>query len=418
MPSPESLLASRIRTARESANLTQADLAEELGIPRSAIVQIEAGNRKVSSLELERIARLVGRDLRDFLQPTFDEDEALSVLFRATAPLGSGVPPQVRDCLAIARERRNLERLAGIERTRRGVANYDLGQPGTRWDAISQGDRIAEEERQRLGLGRVPVPDIAQLIESQGVPTALVELDDDISGFTLIGNAILPLVAVNRAHHANRQRFSFAHEYAHILLDHDTPGQVSRHSERDNLREMRANAFAGAFLLPEEGVRESVAELGKGQPSRLSAAIFDGSDASDALVAESRSEPGSQDIQLYDVMQLAERFGVSPLAMIFRLKHLRLISEPEMQRLRQEDEERRIEDLRILLKLEDQGEQPANAPPPPNPRFVGLALEVYRREKITRPKLVELLGMAGVREQDIDRVIATAGVEDDAPHGV
>lgn len=117
-------------------------------------------------------------------------------------------------------------------------------------------------------------------------------------------------------------------------------------------------------------------------------------------------------------MQLAERFGVSPLAMIFRLKHLRLISEPEMQRLRQEDEERRIEDLRILLKLEDRGEQPANAPPPPNPRFVGLALEVYRREKITRPKLVELLGMAGVREQDIDRVIATAGVEDDAPHGV
>lgn len=417
MSTPQPTLASRIRAAREAANLTQADLATALDIPRSAVVQIEAGNRKVSSLELERIARLVGRDIRDFLRSTFDEEEALTVLFRATTPSeGGGVPPQVRDCLAIARERRNLERLAGLERARRGAATYDLGSPGTRWDAISQGDRIAEEERQRLGLGRVPLPDIAQLIESQGVPTALIELDDDISGFTLTGNDIPALVAVNRKHHANRQRFSFAHEYAHILLDHDTHGRVSRHSERDDLREMRANAFAGAFLLPEEGVREAVAELGKGQPSRRSAAIFDGSGSSDALVAESRTEPGSQDIQLYDVMQLAERFVVSPLAMVFRLKHLRLISEPEMQRLRREDEERRIEDLRILLKLEDQGQTPMEAPPP-NPRFVGLALEVFRRGRISRIKLVELLRMAGVPDKDVDRVVMTAGVDDNAPHG-
>lgn len=419
MPPSKSTLASRIRSARESANLTQADVADELGIPRSAVVQIEAGNRNVSSLELERIAHLVGRNIQDFLQPTFDEEEALTVLFRSTAPSSGGaVPPQVRDCITIARERRNLERLAGIERARRNPASYDLGRPGTRWESISQGDRIAEAERKRLGLDRAPIPDIAQLIESQGVQTALIELEDDISGFTLTGNSIPAIVAVNRSHHPHRQRFSFAHEYAHILLDQDAHGFVSRLSERDDLREMRANAFAGAFLLPEEGVREAVAELGKGQPSRQSTPVFDGSDSPETLVAESRTEPGSQDIQLYDVLQLAERFVVSPLAMIFRLKHLRFISEPELRLLRGEDEQRRIEDLRILLKLQDEGIGPSDAPLPPNPRFVGLALETYRRGKITRGKLLELLRLAGIPENDVDLVVATAGVDDDAPHGV
>src|SRR5690606_25836784 len=120
MPSPSSRLASRIRAAREAANITQADLADELGIPRSAIVQIENGNRKVSSLELGRIAFLTGRDLGDFLQADFDEKAALSILFRTkTEPHGCTVPRPVLEYRIIARERQNLERLVGVERIRR-----------------------------------------------------------------------------------------------------------------------------------------------------------------------------------------------------------------------------------------------------------------------------------------------------------
>lgn len=418
MPSPSSRLASRIRAAREAANITQADLADELGIPRSAIVQIENGNRKVSSLELGRIAFLTGRDLGDFLQADFDEKAALSILFRTkTEPQGCTVPRPVLEYRIIARERQNLERLVGVERIRRVSATYDVSAPTTRWDAISQGERVAQEERHRLGLGRVPLADIGQLIESQGIQTVLLELDDDISGLTVIGKVEPTFIAVNRGHHQNRRRFSFAHEYAHVLLDQDTPGKVSRASERDDLREMRANAFAGAFLMPEDGVREAVAELGKGQPSRMSAAVFDATESSDAIVAEGRTEPGSQDIQLYDVVQLAERFVVSPIALIFRLKHLKLISEPEMQRLRFEDEQRRTHEMQVILKLKSAEEEPDNEPEPPNPRFVGLALDAYRREKITRAKLLELLGLAGVPDTERDRLLASAGVDDNTPKG-
>ena len=81
---------------------------------------------------------------------------------------------------------------------------------------------------------------------------------------------------------------------------------ISRASERDELLEVRANAFAASFLMPEEGVRPFIASLGKGRPSRLHAEIFD---ESESLNIEGRTEPGSQVVQLYDLVQLAHHFG-------------------------------------------------------------------------------------------------------------
>ena len=68
--------------------------------------------------------------------------------------------------------------------------------------------------------------------------------------------AIGVFIVVNAVMRAVRRRFSFAHEYAHALLDRDRLGTVSRTTERDDLSEVRANAFAAAFLLPAEGVRQ------------------------------------------------------------------------------------------------------------------------------------------------------------------
>ena len=75
---------------------------------------------------------------------------------------------------------------------------------------------------------------------------------------------------------------------------------------------------------------------------------------------------------------------------------------------------RRMHDLQMLLEMRD----PPKATEPPNPRFVGLALEVFRRDKITRAKLLELLRLAGLRDEALDLLITSAGVDDDTPHGV
>ncbi|OZE43156.1 MULTISPECIES: helix-turn-helix domain-containing protein [unclassified Rhodococcus (in: high G+C Gram-positive bacteria)] len=51
-------LGNRLREVREYLNLSQQDVAGATGIPRSAISDIERGQRKVDSLELRKFSKL------------------------------------------------------------------------------------------------------------------------------------------------------------------------------------------------------------------------------------------------------------------------------------------------------------------------------------------------------------------------
>jgi hypothetical protein len=195
---------------------------------------------------------------------------------------------------------------------------------------------------------------------------------------------------------------SWAHELAHVRLDPDLLNQVSRGSERDDLREVRANAFAAAFLLPEEGVRQFVERLGKGEPSRARARLFD---EAGALEIEARASPGSQRIQLYDVVLLAHHFKVSRMAVVYRLLNLKLLTQTEL------DELRAMEDAGAGKRLQDLLHLPAPDPAALGEefhhRFLGLALEAYRRELITRGKLFELARLVGVDREEVVEVLDT-----------
>jgi Zn-dependent peptidase ImmA (M78 family) len=218
-------------------------------------------------------------------------------------------------------------------------------------------------------------------------------------------------VVANGVHHHLRRRFSFAHEYAHVVADRDRSGLISQASARDDLIEVRANAFAANFLMPEDGLRQFVAGLGKGKPSRLFAEVFD---EAGALEVEGRSEPGTQTIQLYDVVQLARHFGVSRVSALFRLRNLRLISESEFDHLKALDEAGKGKQLAKRLGLTEPDHQEMRSEF--KHRFLGLALEAYRRDELSRSKLRELVAMVDLTPDDLDRVLADAGLEgeDDA----
>jgi len=62
----------RLREAREYLNFSQDEVAVVLGVSRPAVTNIEAGSRKVESLELDKLARLYGRSVTYFLS---GEDE-------------------------------------------------------------------------------------------------------------------------------------------------------------------------------------------------------------------------------------------------------------------------------------------------------------------------------------------------------
>ncbi len=55
------MLGEKLRQAREYLGLKQEEVAKHLGVPRSALSNIEAGQRRVEALELQKLARLYQR---------------------------------------------------------------------------------------------------------------------------------------------------------------------------------------------------------------------------------------------------------------------------------------------------------------------------------------------------------------------
>lgn len=399
-------LGDRIRRARDASGLTQAEVAEQLGLSRPTVSEIEAGHRGVSYLELDRIASLFGKDVLEFLRPAFDAGDALAAVFRAAPELAEDdLATSLRDAVCLGRELSNLEKLLTLPGAELSAPAFPAVVPRSRWEAVQQGERAAAEERRRLDLGAGPIDDLVELLAGQGVRTVCIGLPDDVSGMTLRLLDAGLLVVVNREHAWPRRRFSWAHEFAHVRLDPDLLSQVSRGTERDDLREVRANAFAAAFLLPEDGVRQFVERLGKGEPSRARARLFDGATA---LPIEGRATPGSQRFQLYDAVLVAHHFKVSRKTALYRLLNLKLLKQNEFDELLASEDAGAGKRLETLLRL-----------PSPDPselreefrhRYLSLSLEAFRRELITQGKLFELTRLVEVERDEVLELLDQAGL--------
>lgn len=403
-------LGRRLRQAREACGLTQDDVAQEMGLARATVAQIELGNRSVSGLELAKFSYLYARDIRDFVAPTFNADSLTAVLLRAEDGEDDGVRAALRDCIAFGHQLRDLEAMLGISRSTATVPSYPSVNLASKWDAIQSGTRAAMEERRRLGLGFGPLGDVPALLEAEGIRTGLIQMPSGVSGLMISDSSVGLFVVVNRDHPAVRQRFSWCHEYAHLLLDRAQMGHVSRESDRNDLLEVRTNVFAANFLMPEEGVRQLVGTLGKGSASRLHAEVFD---EIGVVPVDTRTAGGSQDLQIYDVVKLAHHFGVSVLSALYRLMNLRLITDKQFEHLKEMDSTGLSKQVAAVLGLtEVTDEENISAF---YRRYLILALEAYRREKISRRKLIDIATKLGVGEAEVERVIEGLGLVHDEP---
>lgn len=404
MPINQAMLARRLKEARESAQVTQEAAAEALAVPRTAIVHIEAGNRAVSTLELVELAHLYGRDIASFFtedDAAKPEDDALITLYRID-PLfrdNPEVKESVSKCIEICRAGMALSEILDSSR-RAGPPAYHVEPPRSPSEAIQQGERTAADERKRIGIGDSPVPDMADLITTQGVWASGAELPDEMSGLFLRHPSIGLAILVNYHHAATRKRFSYAHEFAHCLLDRTQPVSITTSQNQNNLSEVRANAFAAAFLMPAGGVSAFLNSLDKGAPSRQTLHVYTpaGEDPEHAIEAQRRPSPGSQKIVYQDVAQLASYFRVSYTAAVYRLRNLASISQTECTALLA-DNLHASSYLKLLRMMDD---QEAVEEPKPDRHLVNqvayLAVEAFRRDEISRGKVLEIAKTLGIEK--------------------
>lgn len=408
-------LAKRIRTARENRGLTQKRVAGELGIARTAVVEIEAGRRAVSSLELSKLARLCGRAVEEFLEEAPFEEDALKALFRAD-PEAEGD----EELVGFLRHQEGLCKLAGRLEAELGMrggrgyeVSYGIAPPHSKWDAVRQGRRVAEEERRRLGLGSSPLWEIAEILREQGVRVGEAPFPEDVSGVFLHGRRMGAVVLVNQGHPRVRRIFALAHEYGHVLLDRDRAATVSRLTNQTDLIEVRANTFAAHLLMPPEGIRRVLQSFGKGESSRYFEEAYPGAWGGGSVVregmrAQKRLPAGTQDLQLHDVAAVAFHFGMSFIAALYQLLNTGFLQRGRFEELRE------MEDLaqELLRELRPDDWERADRWSL-RQQILGLALEAYRRERISRRKLLALTDDLGTRRELIERIIEESGWEDE-----
>ena len=236
-------------------------------------------------------------------------------------------------------------------------------------------------------------------------------LPPDTSGMFLHGREIGAVVVVNERHAPTRRQFSCAHEYCHVLVDRARAATISRAENRDELAEVRANVFAAHFLMPEAGVRAFLQTIGKGEATRQVQEVFDGAGAvHEALPAQRRAPPGAQNVQLPDVVRLAHYFGVSYEAALFHLLNLKVLAKDAFEHLR--ERQGAVAQVRRALALPDSEEQEPQRRWSLAEHIVALGFEGFRRDLISRAKLLELAEAAGVDRGAIENAIESLDRED------
>lgn len=382
-------LGKKLKQARISSSVTQEAAAEALGVPRTAIVHIEAGNRSVSLVELSELAALYHRDVPALMSEEVEEEDLL-VAFHRVAAEARGNPEVDRQVLHYAQLCRvgyQLETMLA-RRLRPGPPAYDVSSPSSVVAAVQQGSEIAEEERKRLSLGCAPIPDMADLLSSQGIWAAGADFPDAMSGVFLLRQDIRLVILVNYHHHRGRKRFSYAHEFAHALLDRRQRLTVTTKQNASDLIEKRANAFAASFLVPKAGVDLFMANLDKGGGSRQIFHIYDVT-TEKGTETERRTIARNQEVTFTDAAALAAHYGVSYQVAVYRLSDLGYLGRQEVTALIEKSPA-----AEQYLKLIGRWDDVAGKPQPTDRNLAGqllaLAMEAYRRDEITADRLREI----------------------------
>jgi len=393
-------LGRRLKEARQNCGVTQENAADTIGVPRTAIVHIEAGNRSVSTLELAELAKLYRRPISEFFAEEVQEEDFLVALRRLSAECDDldVVEQEVLRCVQICKEGCRLESI--LERKPRiGPPAYDVLPPKNYAEAVEQGEEVAEAERLRVGMGYAPIPDMADLVSFQGIWASGVELPDEISGLFLHQRSLGLVVLVNYRHPRGRKRFSYAHEYGHALMDRKHYLTVTSKKHSHELVEKRANAFAASFLMPKAGVEAFLNSVNKGRGSRKTSHVYDVATEME-IEAERRVLVRSQEITFRDAALLAAAFGVSYQAVVYRLSDLGFIKREGLKGLL-ENLEMANGYLKLVGKWNQVGGQPGQHDRELMSQVLPLVVEAYRQEEISKGKMLELSKLLKVKGSDL-----------------
>lgn len=255
----------RLRVARESANVTQADAAKAANVARTTVVAIEQGQRQVRIDEIRLLVEKYGTSLNRILR-----NEAVHVDLIPRFRKLSGRPQSQKDETEKAVKILNTFVSAELELENVLCINkHDAALPQERvlrkGDVRIQAEQDAKEIRNWLGLGDNPVANLLSILEFQlGVRIYLYELDAEISGLFSYDKRAGACMLLNSKHSYERIVLTAAHELGHLVATRQKPDVFREHGDIKTREDRYADEFSFSFLMPKSTLASKFFEITAG----------------------------------------------------------------------------------------------------------------------------------------------------------
>ncbi|MDQ2994768.1 MAG: ImmA/IrrE family metallo-endopeptidase [Pseudomonadota bacterium] len=274
----------RLHRARKAAGFSLRVLAQKVGLSHAAIKKYEDGITLPSSDILMRLSRALNVRTEYFFRP--DTVPLQDIEYRK----GSSLPKKRLDAITNeiidqVERRIELENLFPQSPLRTFKMVEKLPKSITNLEEI---ENAAECVRNEWKLGLDPIPDLIDLLETNGVRVFMIDADSEnkFDGLAARVNG-QPIAVVCRHWSGDRQRFTLAHELGHLMLESRLTPELNE--------ETACNRFAGAFLFPRTSVLQEIGAHRKA-------------------------------IELKELSLLKEEFGLSMSSILYRALHLSIIS--------------------------------------------------------------------------------------------
>ncbi len=267
--------ATTLRLRREELGLSVEQLAKKVSLSPAAIRQAESAGAKSPIRTLESLgqALALNEQVLGFV-PNAGRDASLGVRLREMSTSGDIAGFTAKTVLQLSEAAWVISRQAALQNQleaalgapRVAMPRHD---PNFGYPAYETGYRLASRARDLLGLdAEAPLESVRKIIEEDlGISLIQLQMNARFAGATLANGPVRGIVVNESGLNSNVwvRRMTLCHELGHLLWDpNDRLQQVAvdayadlELSDRDLRRdppEIRANAFAVAFLAPPAAV--------------------------------------------------------------------------------------------------------------------------------------------------------------------
>jgi Zn-dependent peptidase ImmA (M78 family)/DNA-binding XRE family transcriptional regulator len=324
------LLGRKLKEARVSLRIEPKEAAEYIGCSEMEYLKIEAGDAFINGDHLVLLAKLYFRDFRYFVTGDYPSAESqIKELFRRNEQLSKGDRIAIQKFVRICEYKSYFENILGRKKV--VPLNYFMYKPNLNYK--KQGEKAAIEERKRLEING-PIDNIYSLLRKQKINIFRRIMEDrTISGVYIKHPFAGHCILINYLDDIYRQNFSLAHEYCHVLFDSGDEQSITYFNKASEPSEVRANNFAGNFLVSEQILKSLVV-------------------------------PSNYKDLINFILKTCRYFKVSSQVVIFRMKNLRLISNIMVEQLLKE---------KLLIIPKSQKE---------DPELLGVSTKMRERIKI------------------------------------